>query len=77
MTSARDASRRSSFSGADDGSLAAEPTFSLAAAESAEMYNEDAPLAEDASLQRRARPALALRAMGRGADVDVGAAALA
>ena len=76
--SARDASRRSSFSGADDGSLAAEPAFSLAAVESAEMYNDDAPLAEDASLQRRARArALALRAIGLGADVDVGAAALA
>ena len=76
--SARDASRRSSFSGADNGILAAEPTFSLAAVESAEMYNDDAPLAEDASLQRRARArALALRAIGLGADVDVGAAALA
>ena len=76
--SARDASRRSSFSGADNGILAAEPAFSLAAVESAEMYNDDAPLAEDASLQRRARArALALRAIGLGADVDVGAAALA
>ena len=76
--SARDASRRSSFSGADNGMLAAEPVFSLAAVESAEMYNDDAPLAEDASLQRRARArALALRAIGLGADVDVGAAALA
>ena len=56
--SARDASRRSSFSasgGADNGILAAEPAFSLAAVESAEMYNDDAPLAEDAPLQRRAR----------------------
>ena len=76
--SARDASRRSSFSGADNGVIAAEPAFSLAAVESAEMYNDDAPLAEDASLQRRARArALALRAIGLGADVDVGAAALA